>query len=60
MSDDALREPEENWDGKTFGEAAAEDQDQADRLVEETGGDEGEAAEQFESSEDEVGQTPTS
>ena len=59
MSDDALREPEENWDGKTFGEAAAEDQDQADRLVEETG-DEGEAAARFESSEDEVGQTPTS
>jgi len=59
MSDDALREPEESWDGKTFGEAAAEDQDQADRLVEESG-DESEAAERFESSEDEVGQTPTS
>jgi hypothetical protein len=59
MSDDALREPEENWDGKTFGEAVAEDQEQADRLVEQTG-DEGEAAEQFESSEGEVGQTPTS
>jgi hypothetical protein len=59
MSDDALREPEENWDGKTFGEAAAEDQDQADRLVEQTG-DESQAAEQFESSEDEVGETPTS
>jgi hypothetical protein len=59
MSDDALREPEENWDGKTFGEAAAEDQDQADRLVEQTG-DESQAAEKFESSEDEVGETPTS
>jgi hypothetical protein len=59
MSDDALREPEQDWDGKTFGEAAAEDQEQADKLVEETG-DEGAAAEQFESSEDEVGQTPTS
>jgi len=59
MSDDALREPEESWDGKTFGEAAAEDQDQADRLVEQTG-DEDEAAEEFESSEGEVGQTPTS
>jgi hypothetical protein len=59
MSDDALQEPAENWDGKTFGEAAAEDQEQADRLVEQTG-DEGAAAEEFESSEDEVGQTPTS
>jgi hypothetical protein len=59
MSDDALQEPEESWDGKTFGEAAAEDQEQADRLVEQTG-DEGEASEQFESSEGEVGQTPTS
>ncbi|MCI3950428.1 MAG: hypothetical protein K0R11_2362 [Acidimicrobiales bacterium] len=59
MSDDALQEPEQDWDGKTFGEAAAEDQEQADKLVEETG-DEGAAAEQFESSEDEVGQTPTS
>jgi hypothetical protein len=59
MSDDALQEPEQDWDGKTFGEAAAEDQEQADKLVEETG-DERAAAEQFESSEDEVGQTPTS
>ncbi len=59
MTDDALREPDPNWDGKTFGEAVAEDQEQADRLVEQTG-DEGEAAEQFDSSEDEVGQTPTS
>ena len=59
MSDDALQEPEQDWDGKTFGEAAAEDQEQVDKLVEETG-DEGAAAEQFESSEDEVGQTPTS
>jgi hypothetical protein len=59
MSDDALQEPEQDWDGKTFGEAAAEDKEQADKLVEETG-DEGAAAEQFESSEDEVGQTPTS
>ena len=59
MSDDALQEPSEDWDGTTFGEAAAEDQEQADRLVEQTG-DEAEAAEQFESSEDEVGQTPTS
>ena len=54
-----MSEPQQDWDGKTFGEAAAEDQDQADRLVEETG-DEGEAAERFESSEGEVGQTPTS
>jgi hypothetical protein len=59
MSDDALREPEENWDGKTFGEAAAEDQDEADRLVEDTG-DEAQAEQRFDSSEDEVGQTPTS
>jgi hypothetical protein len=59
MSDDALQEPEQDWDGKTFGEAAAEDQQQADELVEQTG-DEGAAAERFESSEDEVGQTPTS
>jgi len=59
MSDDELREPEESWDGKTFGEAAAEDQDEADRLVEQPG-DEAEAAERFESSEGEVGQTPTS
>jgi hypothetical protein len=59
MSDDALQEPQEDWEGKSFGEAAAEDQEQADRLVEQTG-DEGQAAEQFESSEDEVGQTPTS
>jgi len=59
MSDDARQEPQEDWDGKTFGEAVAEDQEQADRLVEETG-DEGEAAERFESSEGEVGQTPTS
>ena len=59
MSDDALREPDENWDGKTFGEAAAEDQEEADSLVEQTG-DESEAAERFESSEGEVGQTPTS
>jgi hypothetical protein len=59
MSDDALREPEESWDGKTFGEAAAEDQDQADRLVDETG-DEASAEQEFDSSEDEVGQTPTS
>ena len=58
MSDDALREPEESWDGKTFGEAAAEDQEEADRLVEQTG-DEAQAAERFESSEGEVGQTPT-
>jgi hypothetical protein len=59
MSDDALREPEESWDGKTFGEAAAEDQDEADRLVEDTG-DEAQAEQRFDSSEDEVGQTPTS
>ena len=59
MSDDALREPEESWDGKTFGEAAAEDQEQADRLVEEAG-DEASAEQRFDSSEDEVGQTPTS
>jgi hypothetical protein len=59
MSDDALQEPEQDWDGKTFGEAAAEDQDEADRLVEETG-DESEAAERFDSSEGDVGQTPTS
>ena len=59
MSDDALQEPQEDWDGKTFGEAAAEDQEQADHLVERTG-DEAEAAERFESSEGEVGQTPTS
>jgi hypothetical protein len=58
MSDDALREPEENWDGKTFGEAAAEDQEQADELVEQTG-DEAAAEQRFESSEDEVGETPT-
>ena len=59
MSDDALREPEESWDGKTFGEAAAEDLEQADRLVEEAG-DEASAEQRFDSSEDEVGQTPTS
>jgi hypothetical protein len=59
MSDDALREPEESWDGKTFGEAAAEDQDEADRLVDDTG-DEAQAEQRFDSSEDEVGQTPTS
>jgi hypothetical protein len=59
MSDDALREPEESWDGKTFGEAAAEDQDEADRLGEDTG-DEAQAEQRFDSSEDEVGQTPTS
>jgi hypothetical protein len=59
MSDDALREPEESWVGKTFGEAAAEDQDEADRLVEDTG-DEAQAEQRFDSSEDEVGQTPTS
>jgi hypothetical protein len=59
MGDDALQEPQEDWDGKTFGEAASEDQEEADRLVQETG-DEGEAAERFESSEGEVGQTPTS
>jgi hypothetical protein len=59
MSDDALREPEEHWDGKTFGEAAAEDQEEADRLVEETG-DEAKAEERFDPSDDEVGQTPTS
>jgi hypothetical protein len=59
MGDDALQEPQEDWDGKTFGEAAAEDQEQADRLVEQTG-DECRAAERFESSEDEVGETPTS
>jgi hypothetical protein len=59
MSDDPRQEPQEDWDGKTFGEAAAEDQEQADRLVEQTG-DEDEAAERFESSEGEVGQTPTS
>jgi hypothetical protein len=59
MNDDALREPEESWDGKTFGEAAAEDQDEADRLVEDTG-DEAQAEPRFDSSEDEVGQTPTS
>ncbi len=59
MSDDALREPEDDWEGKSFGEAAAEDQEEADRLVEQTG-DEAAAEEKFESSEDEVGQTPTS
>ena len=59
MSDDALQEPQEDWEGKPFGEAAAEYQYPADRLVEQTG-DEAQAAEQCDSSEDEVGQTPTS
>jgi hypothetical protein len=59
MSDDAPREPDEQWEGKTFGEAAAEDQDEADRLVDETG-DEAEAEQRFDPSEGEVGQTPTS
>jgi hypothetical protein len=59
MSDDALREPEEDWDGKSFGAAAAEDDEQADRLLEQTD-DPSAAEERFESSEDEVGETPTS
>jgi len=59
-ADDPLREPADDWDGKTFGEAAAEDEEQADRLVEKTGGDADAAEGQFESSQDEVGETPTS
>ncbi len=58
-ADDPLKEPAEDWDGKTFGEAAAEYEEQADRLVEETG-DPDAAEGQFESSQDEVGETPTS
>jgi len=59
MSDDALREPEEQWDGKTFGAAAAQDEEQADEVLAETGDPEA-AEERFDSSEDEVGETPTS
>ncbi|MBA2624571.1 MAG: hypothetical protein H0U89_03040 [Acidimicrobiia bacterium] len=59
MSDDPLREPADDWDGKTFGKAVADDDAQADELVEATG-DVDEAEEQFESSQDEVGETPTS
>ncbi len=58
-ADDPLKEPADDWDGKTFGEAAAEDEEQADRLVGETG-DPDAAEERFESSRDEVGETPTS
>ena len=61
MTDDALKEPAEDWDGKTFGQAAAEDQDKADAIAAEKGdGAEAEARFEQESSESDIGQTPHS
>ena len=59
MSDDALREPEDpTWEGKTMGAAAADDAEQVDRLLEETGGDAEAAEARFDSDADQVGETP--
>ena len=50
MSDDPLKEPEDpTWRGKTMGAAAAEDAEEVDAGVSE---------EDFDSSADEVGETP--
>ena len=62
MSDqgtDPLKEPEQpGWEGQAMGKAVADDMDQADQLVEDTGGDVEEAERQFDSGIDEVGETP--
>ena len=56
---DPLKEPEQpGWQGKTMGEAVADDFEQADRLLEETDGDVREAERRFEPGIDEVGETP--
>jgi hypothetical protein len=56
---DPLKEPDQpSWQGKTMGEAVAEDLDQADRLLEQTGGDVEEAEQRFDSGIDDVGETP--
>ena len=50
MSDDPLKEPDDpTWRGKTMGAAAAEDAEQADQAGSEA---------EFDSSIDEVGETP--
>jgi hypothetical protein len=50
MSDDPLKEPDDpTWRGKTMGAAAAEDQEEAERV---------DSEEEFDSSIDEVGETP--
>ncbi len=59
MTDDAHREPADDWDGKTFGQAAAEDQEKAEEIAADAGDDaEAEARFEQESSESEIGQTP--
>jgi len=56
---DPLKEPDQPaWQGKTMGEAVADDLEQADRLLDETGGDVQEAERRFESGIDDVGETP--
>ena len=56
---DPLKEPEQpSWEGKAMGKAVADDMEQADRLLEDTGGDVDEAERRFDSGLDEVGQTP--
>ena len=59
MTDDPRRAPEDDWDGKTLGAAAAEDDEKVDDLLAETGGDVEEAERRFEaeSAESEIGQT---
>ncbi len=61
MSDDPYREPDKDWEGVSFGAAAAEDEETVDELIEEHGGDVGEASEDFSeglSAEGDIGQTP--
>ena len=56
---DPLKEPEQpSWEGKAMGKAVADDMEEADRLLRETGGDVDEAERRFDSSIDEVGETP--
>jgi hypothetical protein len=56
---DPLKEPEQpGWEGKAMGKAVADDLEQADRLLDDTGGDVQEAERQFDSGIDEVGETP--
>ena len=56
---DPLKEPEQpSWEGKAMGKAVADDIEQAERLVEESGGDVEQAEQRFDSSIEEVGETP--
>lgn len=59
MSDDPLKEPENPaWEGKTMGQAVADDMEEADALLDEKGGDAEAAEAKFDSDVDEVNQTP--